>query len=275
MQVLLARDAIVVDGRPVGKSHRLVDGHGHRGARRARRSARRRPATPRSRSTCATPTTTWSWSPNPPGLVVHSGAGHADGTLVNGLLALYPEMASVGDELRPGIVHRLDRDTSGLLVAARTAPRVRAASCTRSRREPSSAGTSRSRGARSSSPRGVIDAPIGRSTARRTRMAVRESGKAARTEYEVRTAFHDPGVRVARLPARDRPHASDPGAPERDRASDRGRRDLRRRARDDPARPAVPARRAARRSTSPSPASGSRSTTRCPPSSPRCSRSSQ
>ena len=56
---------------------------------------------------------------------MHSGAGHPDGTLVNGLLALYPEMASVGDEHRPGIVHRLDRDTSGLLVAARTAARVR------------------------------------------------------------------------------------------------------------------------------------------------------
>ena len=51
---------------------------------------------------------------------MHPGAGHPDGTLVNGLLARYPEMATVGDEVRPGIVHRLDRDTSGLLVVARS-----------------------------------------------------------------------------------------------------------------------------------------------------------
>src|SRR6185503_6369482 len=51
----------------------------------------------------------------PAGLIVHPGAGHPDGTLVNGLLARYPEIADVGDPARPGIVHRLDRDTSGLL----------------------------------------------------------------------------------------------------------------------------------------------------------------
>src|SRR5205085_8530541 len=56
----------------------------------------------------------------PAGLVVHPGAGHPTGTLVNGLLARYPELAAVGDPARPGIVHRLDRDTSGLLVVART-----------------------------------------------------------------------------------------------------------------------------------------------------------
>ena len=55
----------------------------------------------------------------PAGLVVHPGAGHPEGTLVNGLLARYPEIADVGDPARPGIVHRLDRDTSGLLVVAR------------------------------------------------------------------------------------------------------------------------------------------------------------
>ena len=56
----------------------------------------------------------------PAGLVVHPGAGNAGGTLVNGLLARFPEMAGVGDRGRPGVVHRLDRDTSGLLVVART-----------------------------------------------------------------------------------------------------------------------------------------------------------
>ena len=56
----------------------------------------------------------------PAGLVVHPGSGHPARTLVNGLLAQFPELRDVGDPQRPGIVHRLDRDTSGLLVVART-----------------------------------------------------------------------------------------------------------------------------------------------------------
>src|SRR2546423_8434385 len=54
------------------------------------------------------------------GLVVHSGAGHQSGTLVNGLLARFPEVAGAGHPDRPGIVHRLDAGTTGLLVVART-----------------------------------------------------------------------------------------------------------------------------------------------------------
>lgn len=58
----------------------------------------------------------------PAGLVVHPGAGNESGTLVNGLLFHYPEIAGIGDDpIRPGIVHRLDKDTSGVMVAARTA----------------------------------------------------------------------------------------------------------------------------------------------------------
>ena len=56
----------------------------------------------------------------PAGLVVHPGAGNPDGTLVNGLLARFPEIAGVGEPHRPGIVHRLDAGSSGLLVVART-----------------------------------------------------------------------------------------------------------------------------------------------------------
>ena len=56
----------------------------------------------------------------PAGLVVHPGAGNPDGTLVNGLLARFPELADVGEPMRPGIVHRLDAGSSGLLVVART-----------------------------------------------------------------------------------------------------------------------------------------------------------
>jgi len=127
----------------------------------------------------------------PAGLVVHPGAGHAGGTLVNGLLARYPEIASVGAPARPGIVHRLDRDTSGLLVVARTAHAYddlveQLAARTVDRRYVTLVG------GRMDARRGLIDAPIGRSESRRTRMAVRESGKPARTEYEVKAVFDTP-----------------------------------------------------------------------------------
>ncbi len=127
----------------------------------------------------------------PPGLVVHPGAGNPDGTLVNGLLARYPELADVGDPDRPGIVHRLDKDTSGLLLVARSgaahAGLVEAL-----------AGHAIERtyltlvwGALGS-PTGLIDAPIGRSARQRTRMAVSAEGKEARTHFEVERSFTDP-----------------------------------------------------------------------------------
>jgi 23S rRNA pseudouridine1911/1915/1917 synthase len=127
----------------------------------------------------------------PAGLVVHPGAGNADGTLAHGLLARYPEIAGVGEPFRPGIVHRLDRDTSGLLVVART---------TRAYEELVRAIASRAVDRRYTAlvwgrlpaPRGAIDAPIGRSQHRRTRMAVRGEGKEARTEYDVQRVFDAP-----------------------------------------------------------------------------------
>jgi 23S rRNA pseudouridine1911/1915/1917 synthase len=127
----------------------------------------------------------------PADLVVHPGAGHASGTLVNGLLARYPEIAGVGDPMRPGIVHRLDRDTSGLLVVARSARAYDALVEQLGAREVARHYVALVWG-HPASRRGVIDAPIGRSESRRTRMAVRDDGKPARTEYEVRTAFDDP-----------------------------------------------------------------------------------
>jgi len=127
----------------------------------------------------------------PADLVVHPGAGHIGGTLVAGLLARFPEMAEVGDTARPGIVHRLDRGTSGLLVVARTqlaydnlVGQLSARSVDRRYRAlvwgvPES-------------PRGVVDAPIGRSPRHPTRMAVIAGGKEARTRYEVAETFELP-----------------------------------------------------------------------------------
>jgi 23S rRNA pseudouridine1911/1915/1917 synthase len=135
----------------------------------------------------------------PAGLVVHPGAGHPDGTLVNGLLARYPELAGVGDPARPGIVHRLDRDTSGLLLVARSPHaydrlvEMLAAHEVERRYDALVWGVP-------AAPRGVIDAPIGRSVRRPTRMAVREGGRGARTAYEVVHAYDEP--EVARLVCR-------------------------------------------------------------------------
>jgi 23S rRNA pseudouridine1911/1915/1917 synthase len=70
----------------------------------------------------------------PPGLVVHPAAGHDDGTLVNALLAHCQDLRGIGGELRPGIVHRIDKDTSGLLVVAKddvTSRSIASSACTR------------------------------------------------------------------------------------------------------------------------------------------------
>ncbi len=190
VQVLLARAAIVIDGRAVNKSHKLVEG--------SVIEVLEEPAVGAPPEPDPTVAIDVRYADDdvivvakPDGLVVHPGAGHADGTLVNGLLARFPDVAAIGDPYRPGIVHRLDRDTSGLLVVARS-PRAYDSLI----EQISTRSVDRSYVAlvwgTLSSPRGVIDAPIGRSTARRTRMAVRESGKTARTEYEVRTTYVDP-----------------------------------------------------------------------------------
>ncbi len=129
----------------------------------------------------------------PAGLVVHPGAGHAEGTLVNGLLASYPEIARVGDESRPGIVHRLDRDTSGLLVVARSPRAYEALVQMMAAHEVERHYVALVWG-HLDAPRGVIDAPIGRSVRRPTRMVVREGGRSARTSYVVRSEHDDPVV---------------------------------------------------------------------------------
>ncbi|MCY3662391.1 MAG: RluA family pseudouridine synthase [bacterium] len=127
----------------------------------------------------------------PAGLVVHPGAGRTAGTLCGALLARYPEMAAVGEATRPGIVHRLDAGTSGLLVAARTSGAYDslvaqlAGRAVRRRYEAVCWGTV-------GDDRGVIDAPVGRSGRRPAQMAVTERGRPARTRYEVRRRYGSP-----------------------------------------------------------------------------------
>lgn len=136
----------------------------------------------------------------PAGLVVHPGAGQEEGTLVNGLLARYPEMHTVGQADRPGIVHRLDRGTSGLMLVARTAVAYEALVAMLGAREVDRRYRALVWGTLAS-PTGLVDAPIGRSARDRTRMAVTVGGKPARTRYEVVRTYHEP-VEVTELRCR-------------------------------------------------------------------------
>ena len=120
----------------------------------------------------------------PAGLVVHPGAGNRDGTLLSGLLYAYPELAALP---RAGIVHRLDKDTSGLLVIARSLAAhtslVRDLQAREITREYRAVCVGRLTAGAS------IDAPIGRHPVHRTRMAVSPRGRPAVTHYRVLTRF--------------------------------------------------------------------------------------
>ena len=119
----------------------------------------------------------------PAGMVVHPAPGHSGGTLVNALLAHVPGIElDMGDEARPGIVHRLDKDTSGLIVVAKRRLAHEALSKQMAERTMHKeylavvAGKPRP-------PSGVIDAPIARDPRDRQRMAVVSNGRHARTHY--------------------------------------------------------------------------------------------
>jgi 23S rRNA pseudouridine1911/1915/1917 synthase len=116
----------------------------------------------------------------PAGLVVHPGAGNPDSTLQNALLALDPKLAALP---RAGIVHRLDKDTSGLLVVARSLPAHTALVRMLGEREVHREYEAICRGVMTAG--GTIDAPIDRHPTDRVRMAVREGGREAVTHYRV------------------------------------------------------------------------------------------
>jgi 23S rRNA pseudouridine1911/1915/1917 synthase len=127
----------------------------------------------------------------PAGLVVHPGAGNPDHTMVNGLLARHPEIAAVGDPMRPGIVHRLDAGSSGLLVVARTAEAMVDLV------EQFSAHLATRRylalvWGHPGAPHGIVDAPIGRDRRDPLKMSVVANGKYARTEYQLQELLTRP-----------------------------------------------------------------------------------
>lgn len=121
----------------------------------------------------------------PTGLVVHPGAGNPNGTLVNGLLAYNADQLSEGsDPQRPGIVHRIDKDTSGLIIVARTdLVHHRLAQALRERRIGRHYTALVYGQMREDS--GLIDAPLARDPKNRKRMAVNRKGRTAKTHYKV------------------------------------------------------------------------------------------
>jgi 23S rRNA pseudouridine1911/1915/1917 synthase len=123
----------------------------------------------------------------PAGLTVHPGAGRATGTLAHLLLARYPEMAGVGGPGRPGIVHRLDKGTSGVMVVARTAASYQRLSRAFAGRTVIKRYLAVVYGSPDANV-GVVDAPIGRHRERRKEMTVRPDGRPARTGYRLLAA---------------------------------------------------------------------------------------
>ena len=129
----------------------------------------------------------------PAGLVVHPGAGRRSGTLVHGLLARFPDIVGAGDPARPGVVHRLDRGTSGLMMVARTPAAYESLVGQLAARTVERRYLALTWG-HFDNPAGVVDAPIGRGARDRTRMTVTAGGRSARTGYQVLESYDQPAA---------------------------------------------------------------------------------
>jgi len=126
----------------------------------------------------------------PAGLTVHPAPGHTAHTLVNAILARFPRLAALGDSLRPGIVHRLDRDTSGVMVVAKNSSAQAKLTEQFRARSVAKAYLVLVKG-HLTPENGVIEAPIGRDPRDRKKMAVVAKGREARTEYRVKKYIGD------------------------------------------------------------------------------------
>jgi 23S rRNA pseudouridine1911/1915/1917 synthase len=118
-----------------------------------------------------------------PGLVVHPGSGRTAGTLASGLIHRYPELVGVGASDRWGLLHRLDKDTSGAILVARTQIAFDDLTSQLRDRQVGRTYVALVEG-RMGAPTGTVEAPIGRDPARPTRRAITHGGKPARTHYE-------------------------------------------------------------------------------------------
>ena len=134
----------------------------------------------------------------PAGLVVHPGAGNSSGTLVNGLLALSPNIRDVGEKNRPCVIHRLDKGTSGLLLTANTNEGYQFFVNELSERKIKRVYQALVWGV-PEGPEGIIDAPIGRSSKNRKKMAIVAKGKNAITTYKLKESWPSSNVSLLEL----------------------------------------------------------------------------
>jgi 23S rRNA pseudouridine1911/1915/1917 synthase len=142
----------------------------------------------------------------PPGLVVHPGAGHRAGTLLNALVHHCPELKDIGEVSRPGLVHRLDKDTSGLLVVAKTAL-AHAALVAQFQAHAISKQYQALVWGRLPAQEGEIDREVGRHPTARRKMSVQaRRGKRAVTFWRVLREFPSPLTLVALSPQTGRTH---------------------------------------------------------------------
>jgi len=126
----------------------------------------------------------------PAGLAVHPGAGHPSGTLVNALIYLRPALKGIGSSERPGIVHRLDLDTSGVMVIAKNLASHAHISEQFAQRSVNKIYLALVKG-RLTQTEAIIDAPIGRDPSNRQKMSVVDGGKSAKTRYKVLRSIGD------------------------------------------------------------------------------------
>lgn len=190
-QARLAGGQVTVDGTPVAKSVRL----------RAGQRVTVQPAPPPLPPPLAPPVPVryedadLAVVAKPAGLVVHAGAGVRGPTLVDALRAAGMPLAPADTPERPGIVHRLDRGTSGLLVVAKSARAREGLIASFQRREVGREYWALVEGV-PDPPRATIDAPLARSKANRTRFAVDPAGRPAVTHYDV-VAVHGPAAELS------------------------------------------------------------------------------
>jgi len=123
-----------------------------------------------------------------PGMVIHPAPGHTSGTLVNALLFHCRDLAGIGGVERPGIVHRLDKDTSGIVAAVKSDPALRSIASQFKDRKVKKVYLALVKGVLKQA-RGLIDAPIGRHKIHRKKMAIGPAGRTAQTEYELIKQF--------------------------------------------------------------------------------------
>lgn len=140
----------------------------------------------------------------PAGMVVHPAAGNRVGTLVNALLARWPQIAGVGGRDRAGIVHRLDKDTSGVILVAKTEPARLALMAQFEARTVQKRYIALVHG-HPPTPQGLIEAPIGRDPKQRRRMAVVRGGREAASVYKVIAWYKDCAL-VEVIPQTGRTH---------------------------------------------------------------------